>query len=1155
MSVQFTKVRLSGFKSFVEPTELLIHPGLTGVVGPNGCGKSNLLEALRWAMGEGSAKQMRGGEMDDVIFGGTSDRPARNVAEVMIHLDNSRRAAPGTWNDHDELEIVRRIERGAGSSYRINGKEVRARDVSLLFADLSSGARSAAIVSQGRVGALISAKPQQRRVLLEEAAGITGLHSRRHEAELRLRAAENNLARLEDIIGALDSQLQGLKRQARQASRYRSLSERIRTAEAALLHLRWVSTNEALEAARAALKEAEDAVNTSAREAATASKEQAEAAAGMPELRNEEAAAAAELQRLVVARESLDAEEARIESAQRQLATQIEQIEADARREERLVDEAADAFARLDREAAEIAEAQTNEGASEDELRQAAETATAEAEAKEAEVTALTEQLAAADARRANAERRVAEVEERRARVAERLEHGEAQRAELYEADGDEAALAKAEAEVERAQAALDEARAEAEAAEERKAATTEALEAARSAFQAVEAEHSRLRAEEQGLAALLAGDAGDGFAPAIEAIQVEPGWEAALGAALGDDLDAALEDAAPRHWSVLPPLEGAPALPAGAEPLSRFVGAPEALARRLSQVGVVAGASAGTDMAARLAPGQRLVTREGDLWRWDGLVARAGASDPAAVKLEQRNRLDEIRARLGEAGERLEAARETHETAKAAAEEAARGEKTLAESARQAYRNFDAARDTHAEAAQDAAQTASRREALEESVGRLEADLAELDAELEEARAALAEQPDTGAERARLSGLRESLAAARATMMERRQAYDRLVSESARRRDRLEAIEREKTAWSERTSGGEGQLAQLSARRDQVQEELARLDARPKEIASQRNDLLDRIAGAEAQRKRAGDSLAAAEQRLADVERTLKAAESRLADAREERGRREGQLRQAEQAVENVGERIAERLDASPGQVFEIAGFKEGEALPDLETLEARLERLLRERETMGPVNLRAEQEAEELVKQIEGMRTEREDLIGAIGRLRQGISELNREGRERLLASFEEVNKHFEDLFARLFGGGRAHLKLVESDDPLEAGLEIMASPPGKRLQVLSLLSGGEQALTAQALLFAVFLTNPAPICVLDEVDAPLDDANVERLCDLISDIAREADTRFLLITHHRYTMARMDRLFGVTMPERGVSQLVSVDLQEAEALREAS
>jgi len=414
---------------------------------------------------------------------------------------------------------------------------------------------------------------------------------------------------------------------------------------------------------------------------------------------------------------------------------------------------------------------------------------------------------------------------------------------------------------------------------------------------------------------------------------------------------------------------------------------------------------------------------------------------------------------------------------------------------------------------------------------------------------------PDTGAERERLSDLREALANARTTMMERRQAHDRLVSESARRRDRLEAIEREKAAWSERASGGEGQLAQLNARKEQAQEELARLDARPKEIESQRNELLDRIASAETQRKRAGDALATAEQQLADVERRLKSAESRLADAREERGRREGQVRQAEQAVENVGERIAERLDASPDQAFEIAGFKEGEALPDLETLEARLERLLRERETMGPVNLRAEQEAEELVKQIEGMQTEREDLIGAIGRLRQGISELNREGRERLLASFEEVNKHFEELFARLFGGGRAHLKLVESDAPLEAGLEIMASPPGKRLQVLSLLSGGEQALTAQALLFAVFLTNPAPICVLDEVDAPLDDANVERLCDLISDIASEADTRFLLITHHRYTMARMDRLYGVTMPERGVSQLVSVDLQEAEAMREAS
>jgi len=308
----------------------------------------------------------------------------------------------------------------------------------------------------------------------------------------------------------------------------------------------------------------------------------------------------------------------------------------------------------------------------------------------------------------------------------------------------------------------------------------------------------------------------------------------------------------------------------------------------------------------------------------------------------------------------------------------------------------------------------------------------------------------------------------------------------------------------------------------------------------------------AESKRKAAADRLAEGEEALAEADRRLKAAEAALAQAREDRVRCEAGREQGEQSRQAIAERILERLECTPAQILEAGGVKEGEELPAEDVLEARVERLNRERQNMGPVNLRAEQEAREMAEQIETLETERADLIAAINRLRHGIAELNREGRERLLASFEEVNQHFQELFTRLFGGGRAHLTLTDPDDPLEAGLEIMASPPGKRLQILSLLSGGERALTALALLFAVFLTNPAPICILDEVDAPLDDANVDRFCNLLEEIAHTSSTRFLLITHHRLSMARMDRLFGVTMTEPGVSQLVSVDLREAEALR---
>ncbi|MGY0712928.1 chromosome segregation SMC family protein [Azospirillum argentinense] len=1153
--MHFTRLRLSGFKSFVDATDLVIEPGMTGIVGPNGCGKSNLVEALRWVMGETSAKRMRGDDMDDVIFGGTANRPARNLGEVALLIDNRTRTAPAGFNEHDELEVTRRIERGNGSDYRINGKLVRARDVQLLFADNASGAASPALVSQGKVGQIINAKPQDRRMLLEEAAGITGLHSRRHEAELRLRAAEANLMRLDDVIGAMDTQLQSLKKQARQAARYRNLSEQIRKAEAVLWHLRWIAHEGELARSRGAFAKAEGAVRELMLAVTQLTTRRTDDAAGLPEKRQAEAAAAAALQRLVIAKEQLDAEEKRVAEQQRALLSRLQQIAGDLGREEALAADAGDALARLEAERDRLLEAQADEEMLEEAARDALADAREAVDALDRELTRLTEQTAADEARRAATQRQVADFETRASGLAKRLAEQQAQRDALEREIAARADVAESELAVELAEQRLEDARETAERAERAKTDAEPAQARAREALQTAESARAKLKAEEKALAELLSAGAGDLFPPLVDAVTVAPGYEGALAAALGDALTAPLDEAAPVHWRLLPPYTDAAPLPSGAEPLAARVQGPEAAARALSHIGVVADDAAGAALAAGLAPGQTLVSRDGGAWRWDGLTVQAGAPTAAAVRLKQRNRLNELRGELDLADERLEVARDALDEAKRAVEEAAQADRRARDAVRDAFAGVTAARDRHAKLAREADAAASKLAVVVDGIARLETDRQEAEAALEEARELLDALPDPREGRDAVNDRRATLAEHRAVLAEKQNALDRLTREAQSRRQRLAAIQQDVASWGTRSAGAGGRVAELKERAAAAESDLAQLQSRPAAIEADRQALLGRISEAERARKRAADALAEAENRLAETEKLLKQAESGLADAREARAHAEAAVSAALQNGQTLTERIAERLNCRPEQTRAAADLPPDEAMPDVAVVESRLDKLTRERENMGPVNLRAEIEAAELETQIGTLQTEREDLVSAIARLRQGIASLNREARERLVASFDTVNRNFQELFIRLFGGGKAHLELVNAEDPLQAGLEIYASPPGKKLQVLSLLSGGEQALTALSLLFAVFRSNPAPICVLDEVDAPLDEANVGRFCDLVEDIAREGNTRFLIITHHRLTMARVDRLFGVTMVERGVSQLVSVDLQKAEELRGAA
>ena len=656
--MKFSRLRLIGFKSFVEPGEFVIENGLTGVVGPNGCGKSNLVEALRWVMGESSYKNMRASGMDDVIFSGSGTRPARNTAEVTLFLDNSSRTAPAAFNDADELQVSRRIEREAGSLYRINGKEARAKDVQLLFADQSTGARSPAMVGQGRIGELIQAKPQARRALLEEAAGISGLHTRRHEAELRLKGAEQNLERLDDVVGQLESQIESLKRQARQASRFKSLSADIRKADATLLHLRWSQAKAQEGEARSALSAATALVGERAAAQMAAAREQGVGAHHLPELREAEAAAAAVFQRLSIARAQIEEEAGRINQRHAELMRRLQQLDGDIEREQRMVADNADILERLAAEEAQLNAEDANAAEREAGTRSVFEQAAATLEKSETRLAALTAERAEAAASRTQVERTLRETAERRNRFARQLAEVDRELAEIASRisllpDPVEKRLL-----VEQAEAVLEEAAAAAEGAEQTVADARAAEAAARGPVQDAKAVLAAIETEARTLAKMLNAASGDLFPAVLEKISVQRGFETALGAALGEDLDVPLDRSAPVHWGESAVQAGDPALPAGVRSLAEVVSAPAELARRLAQIGIVEQAE-GVTVQRQLAPGQRLVSREGALWRWDGFTASADAPTAAALRLAQKNRLAELDAEAVEATRSLRAAEE----------------------------------------------------------------------------------------------------------------------------------------------------------------------------------------------------------------------------------------------------------------------------------------------------------------------------------------------------------------------------------------------------------------------------------------------------------------------------------------------------------------
>ncbi|HEX4738184.1 MAG TPA: chromosome segregation protein SMC [Allosphingosinicella sp.] len=1141
--MQIKRLKLSGFKSFVEPAELRIEPGLTGVVGPNGCGKSNVLEAIRWVMGESSPKSMRGAGMDDVIFAGTAARPSREFAEVSLLVERETEDMPGDvmLAPVGDVEITRRIERGAGSAYRVNGRDVRAKDVALLFADAATGAHSPALVSQGKISAVIAAKPTERRLMLEEAAGISGLHVRRKDAEQKLRAAEANLIRLDEVIGDMETRAAALRRQAKAAERYRRLSDQIRIAEGRMIFARW---REAARAADAAKREAEMAsaaveqAGEAQRAAAAYQHEAAQALAGKRAAAQRAREQATSLGHRLA---TLRAEAETIARRIRELDGRRTTLLADRAREAALGEDAKAALERLEQEgrdiAARIAAAEASRATidirtveREDEAREAeAELAKARAvqAAEQAEARVAQAALEAARAKLVRAEAETRRLEEQMAALGEE--------APLVEV------LRNAGLRREAAEAALKQAGETIAAAEAQRQQAAVARDVAESEGAATRAAKAALESEARSLVKALEGATGD---RAINRIKAEPGYERALAAALGDDLDAALDGDAPRRWTGAEPHADDPALPQGCAALAEHVRAPAALARRLGQVAV-----AEHDEGQVLAVGQRLVTRDGRLRRWDGFVA-TGLGAAAAERLIRVNRLAEIETALPAAAATVEEAQQRTAAALAAmqqareAADAARADESRATAAlREATRAEDSAR-------VEIERLELRRTGLAERMEQARQDSAEAADAFSQAEEVVAALPDAAVTENLVADLRFRAEAAQQALAEVRAEAATHARQVSADRQRAEAARKESADWRVRAGEAEKRHADMGRRIADAEEEAARLADAPEEIARRIGEVETEAAAASREAEEAATAEREGEAAVRATEARLAEVGEALATAREARAGAAARHENQEGRRIEMGRISGERFECPPPLLPEKLGFPE-ESIAEAGEESARHERLMAERERIGPVNLVAERELAELEEQSTASAAEREELGQAIHRLRGSIGSLNREGRARLLAAFETVDRHFRSLFTTLFEGGQAHLELVESDDPLEAGLEIMAQPPGKRLSALTLLSGGEQALTAVALIFALFLTNPAPICVLDEVDAPLDDANIERFCDLLDRMTGETQTRYLIVTHNAVTMSRMHRLFGVTMIEKGVSRLVSVDLGGAERL----
>ena len=1141
--MKFKSVRISGFKSFLEPTEILINDGLTGVVGPNGCGKSNIVEAVKWVMGENSARQMRGDEMDDIIFAGTSERPARNFAEVSIKLDNSERKAPANFNHLEEIEISRKIEREKGSIYRVNSKQVRARDIQLIFADNGTGARSSGIVSQGRIAQIIDATSEDRRIILEEAANIKGLHNRRHEAELKLNGANENLNRLMDIEQTYQDQLIELEKQGRKAARYRSVGDRLRKAEATLFLTLLNTAENEFNDFKKHLDIAKENVNKGQINVSKHTKAKQEILDELPEFKKLETKKITVLQSLNITKIRLEEEKSSAKTTLNNTLNQISQIETDIQREVEIKQDAKKTLLSLFAEEEKLKSESTNFLTKKTDALKLVKDLKAKTEEANTKLSTITSEIYSIKSDKSDLEKRISVL-------TDKIKNSEFQISE-FNSKEDEQLLKKNNQQLSKLKQILRNKnqnlvsnKQELIKLEEKEVKLSDQKSNTDQNFNVINAELNSLSS--------ILGDDTLNKNSLEKSINNIGNLEKAIGSVLGETLLAPIHSDQNHffkntYWRNDLKTKFSSELPKGAIPIISEIKKNSILDIALIGVGIVKDEETAYDLQKNLSFGQALTTSKGGLWRWDGFVQPQGVQNGYSERLQQIAKLKLLQNKLP----------------------AVTKEQKIIES------KIDENQLGISKCKRDIIELESQISELIKNSNTLELTNSKLDAKLLSSKVLLKEHldikkisqkelvelknqlnnsinlPSLLADELKIRNIADQCRNELADAMASEQQIKTHESFQARN---LMQINNQSENWKKRENEASMRLMSLQDRLKKLKDDQKRLTSLPDDFEKREEDLNKQIDKAVQDKNIASDKLVHTETNLHNIEKLEREAEQKVSSFREEMIKIEASLNLARTKIQNIEARVFEKLRINTDKLLEIVGFNEKNNLNvSIELLERTVQRLINERESLGAVNLRAEEEMKEMKEKIETMSSERIDLELAIEKLRTGIFELNKEGRQRLKDSFNDVNKNFKDLFQKLFGGGDAELKLVGSEDPLKAGLEVLASPPGKKMQLLSLLSGGEQALTAISLIFSVFLCNPAPICILDEVDAPLDDTNVGRFCDLLNKIVAETNTYFMVVTHHRLTMAKMDRLFGVTMEQKGISRLVSVNLEEANRIRD--